>query len=98
MEYEYGFHIGEEEDSGGRIVVDYPIPDILVGHHLVLDNNIAEAKPGINLEILDVEIFIFAPNDKLERVVTEVYTYERDRSLCSILAKGARHPNNLYSK
>ena len=88
MEYEYGFHIGEEEDSGGRIVVDTPIPNIIVGHHLVLDNNISEAKPGINLEIVGVETYIFAPNDKLERIVTEVYVQERDRRLCGILVGG----------
>ncbi len=48
----------------------------------------AEAKLGINLEIVGVETYIFAPNDKLEHVVTEVHTYERDRNLCGILAKG----------
>ena len=88
MECEYGFHIGEEEDSGVRIVVDHPIPNIIVGHHLVLDNSMAEAKLGINLKIVGVETYIFAPNDKLEHVVTEVHTYERDRNLCGILAKG----------
>lgn len=87
MEYKYGFHIGED-DSGGRIIADTSIPNIIVGNHLVLDNNIAGARLGINPEIVGVERYIFEPNDKLERIVTEVYVQERDRRLCGILAGG----------
>jgi hypothetical protein len=81
-EYEYEIYFPGQAENHVRVRTAEPIPGLIKGHCLAYED--AEGrlsmKQGHRLEIVNVEVYVFAQQETLERHVTHVYTRWRDRA------------------